>query len=83
MREKYFKFLQEHNLRDWLEELDDYPYSKKLKLLEDNFFRCSKNSLEMALYEYFNNYILLERVNYKIIDKIIKGLVDKYYEKLK
>lgn len=76
MRKEYYTFIQEKGIRDFLSLIDEIPYSKKLKIVQNLCSRFTVLSINQAFNDYQINYV--KRIDLRIIEKILIGLCKKY-----
>lgn len=80
MREKYNCFLIDKDLPDYFEKLTDFPFSKKLKILEKLYNTYGRDILVKSLFIYKEEYIDKGRYNYLYIENVLKSICNKYKE---
>lgn len=80
MREKYNSFLINNDLPDYFEKLTDFPYSKKLKILEKLYNKYGRDILVKTLFVYKESYIDTGRYYYLHIENVLKSICKKYKE---
>lgn len=76
MRTEYYKFISEHSLINGLKEII-WPYSSKLKVLQELSKRFSSKEINLALMAYKENYIDKNIVNMNTIKNVLIGLCNK------
>lgn len=74
MRQEYYKYLFDNYLSNYLDEIEDLSYSKKLKILKELKEKFSAESINRALVKYKMNYIDLKRVEIPKLKNILKGM---------
>lgn len=74
MRNEYYKFLFEQNVLNYLDEIEDLSYSRKLKILEKLKKFFSSEDINRGLIKYKNNYIDLKRAEIPKLENTLKGL---------
>lgn len=77
MRNFYYKFLFENHLLNYLDNIQELSYSKKLKILKSLMKTFSSEEVNKGLVKYYSNYILLNRVEILKLEGILKGLCKK------
>lgn len=83
MREEYYTLIKQYGFLDIFSEIEELPYSKKTKLIQDLIDKkYSINAIKLALYEYKMNYIDLERINLTAIGRILESLTQKYAQRV-
>ena len=78
MREKYYKLLSENRLIDIFEDLEDFSYTQKYTLIKNLLEKYSNHVVNLALYEYKNTHIDLQRVQIKMMSREFEGIAKKY-----
>ena len=76
-RNDYNAILYYKKLPNVLGLVEELPYSRKLKIIEKLLRRYKKENIIVALEEYKNRYIDIDRVNIFTIENILIGLCEK------
>ena len=76
-RNDYNAILYYEKLPNVLGLVEELPYSRKLKIIEKLLRRYKKENIIVALEEYKNRYIDIDRVNIFTIENILIGLCEK------
>ena len=74
IRDKYINLIKENQINNIFEELTDLSYSKKIQILKNLLDKFNVDTINAALLNYFYNYIDIKRVNYVIIESVLKGI---------
>jgi hypothetical protein len=74
MRQKYYKYLFENSIVNYLDSIEELSYSKKLQILKELTNKFSIESINKALIKYKQNYIEIGRVEIPKLKNILKGL---------
>jgi len=78
MRDNYYKLLSENRLIDIFEDLEDFSYTQKYTLIKNLLEKYSNHVVNLALYEYKNTHIDLQRVQIKMMSREFEGIAKKY-----
>ena len=76
-RNDYNAILYYEKLPNVLGLVEELPYSRKLKIIEKLLRRYKKENIIVALEEYKNRYINIDRVNIFTTENILVGLCEK------
>ena len=76
-RNDYNALLHYEKLPNVLGLVEELPYSRKLKIIEKLLRKYKKENIIVALEEYKNRYINIDRVNIFTIENILIGLCEK------
>ena len=75
-RNDYNAILYYEKLPNVLGLVEELPYSRKLKIIEKLLRRYKKENIIVALEEYKNRYINIDRVNIFTIENILIGICE-------
>ena len=76
-RNDYNAILYYEKLPNVLGLVEELPYSRKLKIIEKLLRKYKKENIIVALEEYKNRYINIDRVNIFTTENILVGLCEK------
>ena len=74
MRDNYYKFLNKTGIINFLDNIEELSYSKKLKILEELNKEFKAEEINKALVMYKKRYIDIGRVNLMSMKNILKGM---------
>jgi hypothetical protein len=77
MREQYYHFILDHHLSDTLIEVPEISFSLKISILDELLSLYSKQVINIALYNYKQNYIDLNRVKIVLLRNTLKNLCER------
>lgn len=78
MKIAYQKFIEDYSISSILNHCDDISYTQKLFILTALFEKYDKDTINMALNDYYINYVSLNRHDMKKIKCILIGLCNRY-----
>jgi len=74
MKEQYEQLAREIPSVKVLDKLTDFPYSFRVKLLQELLKKFNSETVSVALFQYHEQYIQKNRVNYGRIKTVLKFL---------
>lgn len=73
-KDEYYQLIKEKGINDIFSYIEELPYSKKIQIIKELLNKYKSDTLNMALNDYYINYILIRRVDLSSIVGILKGL---------
>ena len=77
MKDQYKQLSKEHFSVKVLDLLPDFSYFHRVKLIEDLLSKFKKETVNIALFNYYEQYIKTDRVNYNRINPTLKMLCNQ------